>query len=242
MNVPLRKYRKEFRHSYAFGISATLELLRRRPEAAMGVLASSRSSSSETVREVRQLCNRFALEFRADDAGLSRLGCNENCMVVGVFRKFIGHLEPAASHVILDRPQYHGNIGTIMRTMVGFGFRNLAIIRPAAEALDPECVRASMGAAFAVTLEYFNRIDDYLQGNARTIYPFVVRGGRTLDEVSFHSPFSLLFGNEGSGLSEAASRSGQPLTIPHTAAIDSLNIAIAVGIALYEVSRRMHVS
>jgi RNA methyltransferase, TrmH family len=240
MNVPLRKYRKEFRHSYAFGISATLELLRRRPEAALGVISSSRSSRSGTAGEIRRLCGVLDLEYRTDDAGLSRLGCKENCMVVGVFRKFTGRLDPAANHVILDRPQYYGNLGTIMRTMIGFGFRDLAIIRPAADALAPECIRASMGAAFAVTCEYFNRLDDYLQGNDRTIYPFVVQGGTTLGEVRFRPPLSLLFGSEGSGLGTIWARCGQPVTIPHETMIDSLNIATAVGIALYEASRCGH--
>jgi len=241
MNVPLRKYRKEFRHSYAFGISATLELLRRRPEAALGVVASSRTSGSRMVQEIRRLCGRHRLEFRTDDSALSRLGCKENCVVAGVFRKFAGCLAPTANHVVLDRPQYCGNLGTIMRTMVGFGFRDLAIIRPAADALAPECIRASMGAAFAVTFEYFDCLDDCLRSSDRTVYPFVVEGGRTLGEVSFQPPLSLLFGSEGSGLREGSARGGESVTIPHSDDVDSLNIAMAVGIALYEVGRRMPV-
>src|SRR4030042_6722913 len=116
MNVPLRKYRRDFRHSYAFGISPTLELLRCRPDVAIGVIASVRSDRSEAVWEIRQLCRRLALEFRVDDSSLARLGRKESCVVVGVFRKYAGLLEPTASHVILDRPQYPGNIGAITRT------------------------------------------------------------------------------------------------------------------------------
>jgi RNA methyltransferase, TrmH family len=78
MNVPLRKHRKGFWHSYALGISPTLELLRRRPDVAVGVIASTRSVRSRSVEEIRLLCRRWALEFRVDDDGLQRLGCKDN--------------------------------------------------------------------------------------------------------------------------------------------------------------------
>ena len=239
MNVSLRKYRREFLHSYAFGISPTLELLRRRPGAAMGVIASARSDRSETTREIRRLCHDLGMAFRIDDVGLERLGCRESCVVAGVFRKYVDLLDPTANHVMLDRPQYHGNIGTIARTMAGFGFTDLAVIRPAAEVLDPECIRSSMGAAFAVRCQYFDSFGVYQQIHRRTVYPFVVEGGEAPEAITFRSPLSLLFGNEGAGLSKSQCRSWQCVSIPHAADIDSLNVAVAVGIALYELSRRM---
>jgi RNA methyltransferase, TrmH family len=237
VNVPLKKYRKEFRHSYAFGISPTLELLHRRPSAALGVMASARADRSPMARQIRRLCDQLGLEFRTDDACVARLGCKEDCMTVGVFRKYVGRLDPGANHVVLDRPQYSGNVGTIARTMIGFGFANLAVIRPAAQVLDPECVRSSMGAVFSTTFEYFDSFDAYVGAHHREIHPFVVGGGTAPEEVRFLPPVSLLFGNEGTGLPEELCRCGRSVTIPHSRAVDSLNIAVAVGIALYQVSR-----
>jgi RNA methyltransferase, TrmH family len=159
-------------------------------------------------------------------------------MVVGVFRKYTCKLASTANHVVLDRPQYPGNVGAIARTILAFGFADLAIIRPAAEVLDPESVRASMGAAFGVRSEYFANLEDYQAGHPRPIYPFVVTGGRPVTEVTFRPPLSVLFGNEGSGLPEAICSCRPCVSIPQSHNVDSLNVAVAVGIALYEVSRR----
>ena len=48
-----------------------------------------------------------------------------------------------------------GNLGTIMRTMVGFGMEDLAIIRPGVDAYDPKVIRASMGSIFHLRFAYF---------------------------------------------------------------------------------------
>lgn len=241
MNVPLRRYRKGLGHSYAFGLSATLELLRRQPEAALGVVASPRCRRSPVAQRIRQACHRLGLEFRLDESALDRLGCKESCVLVGVFRPYNSHLDPIANHLVLHQPQYAGNLGTIVRTMLGFGFDDLAVIQPGSQILDPQCVRASMGAVFAVRFEYFQSLDAYRQAHPRTIHPFVVQGGQDLAHVAFRQPLSLLFGSEGGGLPEAACRCGPCVCIPHRQTIDSLGISVAVGISLYEVSRRLDV-
>ena len=55
-----------------------------------------------------------------------------------------------------------------------------------------------------------------------------------IDSVKVNPPFTLVFGNESSGLPRELEKLGTKVTIPHSKAIDSLNISVAVGIALHE--------
>lgn len=62
---------------------------------------------------------------------------------------------------MLHHPSDSGNLGTILRTALGFGLKNIAIIRPAVDSDDPRVVRASMGAAFSLNIRHFDSFEQY---------------------------------------------------------------------------------
>ena len=115
-----------------------------------------------------------------------------------------------------------------------------ALILPAADLYDPQVVRASMGALFSMRVQTFNRFEDYRAAYpGRALYPFMLQASIPLDEAAAGatSPFSLIMGNEGSGLPNEFIAYGQPVRIPHSNAIDSLNLAVAASIGMYAFSR-----
>ena len=110
------------------------------------------------------------------------------------------------------------------------------LIRPCVDAFDPHVVRASMGAFFQLRLRTFDTFDDYRAlYPGRALYPFMLDGARPLDEVArcAHTPFSLVFGNEQSGLPAVFQTYGQSVFIPQSDKIDSLNLSVAVSIGAY---------
>jgi TrmH family RNA methyltransferase len=93
-----------------------------------------------------------------------------------------------------------------------------------------------MGAAFSLRIwEY----DDFLEYRAafplRTLYPFMLDGARELDTAvkRIVTPYTLIVGNEGSGLPASFQKEGLPVRIPHSEAIDSLNLSVAASIGMY---------
>ena len=80
---------------------------------------------------------------------------------------------------------------------------------------------------------------DYLEKRfpGNNLYPFMLDGSTLLQKTVIDEPFSLVFGNEATGLSAEFSRKGQPVRIEHTHNIDSLNLPTAVGIAIYEATK-----
>jgi TrmH family RNA methyltransferase len=238
MDVSLKPYKREFDHSYALGVFPSLELVEAQPQHVLKVLVSSKGERNAGVRMLERLCERAHIRLETNDRAVERLAQKENTFAVGVFRKYASDLQPASNHVVLVSPSDMGNLGTIARTMLGFGVVDLAIVRPAADMFDPKVVRASMGAIFRLRCRYFDTFEQYREAaGGRALYPFMTGGDLGLDETTFDRPFSLVFGNESAGLPPEYRAVGTPVTIRHTAQIDSLNLPMSVGIALYEATR-----
>lgn len=238
MDVPLKPYKREFEYSYSLGVFPTLELVDAQPRHVLRVLVSSTGARNEGVRKLERLCERAGIRLDTNDRAVERLAQKENTFAVGVFRKYDSDLQPASNHVVLVNPGDMGNLGTIARTMLGFGVPDLGVVRPAADMFDPKVVRASMGAIFRLRCRYFDSFDLYREAaGERSLHPFMTGGDLMLDRARFSPPFTLVFGNESAGLPPEYRKIGTPITIRHSAAIDSLNLPMSVGIALYEATR-----
>ena len=170
---------------------------------------------------------------------VEELSGKDNTMVVGEFEKFQSDLDLSSNHVVLVNPMNMGNLGTIERCLVGFGIHDLAIITPSADPFDPKVVRASMGALFHLRIRLFSSFEDY-QSIAGThhFYPFMLQAKSFLPQAQITSPWSLIFGNESTGLDPRFLSYGEPLKIPQTPDVDSLNLDNAVAIALYQFTCR----
>lgn len=236
MDFRLKRYQKEFEHSYSFGVFATLELLACRPEHVLGVVLASKGERNSGIERLRDECAALGIAAEVGDAAIERLSPKESHLAVGVFRKYRSALDAARDHVVLVNPGDMGNLGTIARTMAAFGLSDLALIRPAADLFDPRAVRASMGALFRLSCQYFDDFDAYRAAFARRLYPLMTDGRVALGEARFIPPFALVFGSESSGLPASFHDLGTSVRIPHMGLVDSLNLSVAVGIALYAAS------
>lgn len=233
-------YKKEFPHAYAPGVTLSVYLLERMPQACRAFLLAQAGLENQGVRKIIDRCGELGVPCAVQDKAIRRLWPKDNCYCVGVFDKPQRALDPAAPHVVLVNPSDMGNLGTIERTCLGFGVRNVAVIRPGADCYDPKAVRASMGAVFALNIAYY---DDFAAYRAafpgRELFPFMLDGSEAMERVGpGEVPYSLIFGNESSGLPADFAAVGRPVRIDHGADIDSLNLSIAVGIGVYHFTRR----
>ncbi len=232
---PLKPYSSELDYSYAPGVFPSLQLMQAAPERALRLLLSEKAQG-EGVEKLRAICREHGVREETADRALSRLSGKGNCYAAVVFEKRFAELETQAPHVVLHRPMDEGNLGTIQRAMLGFGVRNLAIVRPAADAFDPKVVRATMGAIFSMRVRYYDDFEEYRREfSTHALYPFMLDGSISLGKAcaSPQTPWTLIFGNEGSGLPPEFAQMGTPVRIPHSGDIDSLNLAVAASIGLY---------
>jgi RNA methyltransferase, TrmH family len=234
MNIRLKRYHKDFTYSYANGVYSTIELLNSHPEHTLKVLISSSGERNEGVIKIRKLCKEHGISVETNDKTIERISLNEKHLAVGVFNKYQSLIEPEKNHMVLVNPSDMGNIGAIARTMDGFGVMNLAIIRPAVDSFDPKAIRASMGSIFHLNIEYFDSLRDYQKSFKNNLYLFMTGEKDNIRETRFERPYALVFGNESTGLPDDIQAEGKIVSIPQTKNIDSLNLAVAAGIVLYE--------
>lgn len=233
-----KRYRKEDAVSYSLGITLTFELLKFKAEYVNRIFIHSGMKQGETLDKLLLLCKENQIEVVYADKIFNVLSQKENCYVIGEFRKFQGILDKERSHIVLVNPSNAGNMGTIMRSALGFGMNQMAIIRPAVDAFDPKVVRASMGAIFSTDFVYFESFEEYQkQFGERELYPFMLDAKRSLHQVKPQGKFSLIFGNEATGLPAEFASIGTSVIIPHSDRIDSLNLPIAASIAMYEATK-----
>jgi TrmH family RNA methyltransferase len=235
--MALKKYKKSLPYSYSFGVFTTLELLRYRPDRVDKVVIDPKGEKNRGTKEIEDICRAKNIKVEHDAGFVRRLSGKENAYVLGIFNKYDGKIEKGKTHVVLVEPSDTGNLGTVMRAMLGFGVENLAVIRPAVDVFTPKSVRASMGSVFRMNVEYFNTFEDYMEVHKNKPYLFMLNGQKLLSQVSFQSPYALVFGNEGEGLPDSLKKYGDTVKISQSENIDSLNLAVAVGIGLYQASK-----
>ena len=195
------------------------------------------ADDSSGVARVRRTCADHGIEVITDARTVRTLSGRGNSWVMAAFTPWQDTLDEAADHLLLVRPADPGNVGTIVRTMIGLGLRDLAVVPPGVDTWDPRVVRASMGARFAVRVAAVNSAADYARGQrTRTLYPFLTDGAHRLGELAFDRPATLVFGPEAAGLDAADGRLGPGVMIP-AAGVDSFNLAVAAALGLWELHR-----
>lgn len=235
----MKTYNKENDYSYTLGVFPTIELLKNKSQKVMRVILHSQADKNSGVFVIKELCAKASIPIEISDKTINKLSKKGNCYAIGVFNKYITKLEEN-HHVVLVNPSDMGNMGTIIRTMLGFGYRNLAIIRPGVDVFDPKVVRASMGALFNMNIQYFDNFEEYLHDySSHQIYPLMLKGAKNIHQLEISDQYhSLIFGNESSGLPNDYLNYGQSVFIPHTEWIDSLNLSMALGITLSIFSKK----
>jgi TrmH family RNA methyltransferase len=132
--------------------------------------------------------------------------------------------------------QEPGNLGAVLRSAAAFGFREALLGPGCADPFSPKALRGSMGAAFIMPLRRLSK-DHYASG--RWVALDNGQGATPIGDADLGRPLRLMVGNEGHGwrgadLPELCVRASIPTT-----GVESLNAAVAVGIACYEVERRL---
>jgi TrmH family RNA methyltransferase len=167
-------------------------------------------------------------------------------MVVGVFSQRYLPLKDVRPKdgdvwVALDRVRDPGNLGTVIRTVDAVGAKGIILVGETTDPFSLETVRATMGSVFAVPVARATP-DVFLAW--RKGFPGLVAGTHLKGAVDYRSvdfsnrPVLLLMGNEQQGLPDNLAEScDRLLRIPQAGRADSLNLAVATGIMLFEIRR-----
>ena len=135
---------------------------------------------------------------------------------------------------VLDRLQDAGNVGSILRSAAALGVRQIVALKGTAALGSAKVMRAGMGAHFALRLVEQVQLQD-LERLALPLLATSSHGGETLGACELPHPAAWVFGHEGQGVSEPLlAQCQRRLRIPQPGGEESLNVAAAAAICLYE--------
>jgi len=142
--------------------------------------------------------------------------------------------------MVLDGIQDPGNAGAILRSAEAFGATGAVFLKGATSPYNPKCLRASAGSLFRLPL--VSGLDDALVAAALVqrrihLYAAMPRAAKTLAEYDLAAPCAILIGSEGRGVRPGWRSRATQLRIP-TSGVESLNVAVAAGVLLYEARRQ----
>lgn len=241
-------YHKDADYSYVLGPFPAFECLKWRPDL---LLAAYYDPAFREIDKFCKLAEKSGIKAETAPKLINKLAHGQKEPYVAViYRKdgFFRSLSPAADHIVLHSVANSGNLGTILRSALAFNFADIALIGNCVSSFLPEIAKASMGAMFALNIEYFPTMSDYLRRycaseNKRQLFSFclsptAVNLSAIAAQFKQDEPRSLIFGNEGQGLAPEFEREPYtPVIIEQSPAVDSLNLAIAASIAMYNVKK-----
>jgi len=144
--------------------------------------------------------------------------------------------------IVLAGLQDPGNVGAIVRAAAAFGAAGLVAIEGTANPFSWKALRGAMGGTFRLPVAARGTASDVIAAahdHDVRIVAAVPRGGTPLPRVDFHRPIAIVMGGEGAGVSTAImTAADDSLTIPMRAPVESLNVAVAAALVLYEASRQ----
>jgi RNA methyltransferase, TrmH family len=146
---------------------------------------------------------------------------------------------PSGDAVLLDAVQDAGNVGAILRTAAAAGIGNVLLGPGCAGAWTSRVLRGGQGAHFSLAIREQVDLAAALTACQATSVATVARDGTNLFELDLTGPILWLVGNEGAGLSaELVAAAELRATIPLTAGTESLNVAAATAVCLFEAYRQ----
>ena len=169
-------------------------------------------------------------------------------MVVGIFHARWQNLfdikpKPGETWVALDRVRDPGNLGTIIRTIDAAGASGLILVGETTDPFSLETVRATMGSVFSVPLARgtLHEFIKWQKSSGTTVVATHLKGAIDYRKANYKAkPVVLLMGNEQAGLpDELADTAGIKVRIPQQGKADSLNLACATAVMLFEARRHL---
>lgn len=183
--------------------------------------------------------------LEVSEAVLGKLSSKDNPQsMLGVFKQRWIEPPPAARverddvWLALEEVRDPGNLGTIIRTADAVGVAGIVLVGSSCDPYAHDCVRATMGSVFAVPLARMQR-EDFLawaEGWRGDIVGTHLDGSEDFRKPQYRAPTLLVMGSEGPGMSDAVTAACTRLVkIPMAGNLDSLNLAVATALVLYQI-------
>ncbi len=227
-----KKYRKEMNLFLAEGIKVCDELLK--SDYTIEKVIIEKSNQNLINKYSALLSEHQILLGSLDD--ITRLSDTESPQDIIAYAKVReNHINYQDNFIYLEDIQDPGNLGTIIRTALWFGVENIYVSDNSVDFFSPKVIRSTMGAVFHSNIVRIHpEINLREMFNEHKLYGTALQSEKSIKDVVKSEKFGLFFGNEARGLSpEIMKYLDETFIISGSDDIESLNLSVAAGIALY---------
>ncbi len=244
-NLQQRKGRRRSPFAVAEGVRLVEEAVRAGVSCKGAVVSPALSTTLRGADLIAAIASRAIHIEEVDERTFSELAGTESpqgiLMVVQPPRFQIEeiHPKPRFPVLVLDGVQDPGNLGALLRTAYGLGAPGVVLLSGTADADNAKALRAAMGAGFSLPIARatVNELATWIEKGGVTLWA-AVADGKPIVRTSPPERLAIVVGNEGAGVRpDVLELARHRITIPLARGAESLNVAVAAGILLYEVQR-----
>ncbi|MGN6583949.1 MAG: TrmH family RNA methyltransferase [Rhizobiaceae bacterium] len=245
--LALKKFRDQQNAFLAEGLKLVLDALDQGWTIRALVFAKAQKGNTVVEKAAARTVASGGLVLEVSEKVLAAITRRDNPqMVVGVFsQRFekLAAIRPEGEDVwvALDRVRDPGNLGTIIRTADAVGAKGVILVGECTDPFSLETVRATMGSIFAqpVAKAGMEEFLEWRKGFGGLLVGAHLKGAVDYRSINYRDrPVVVLMGNEQQGLPDALAETCDRLVrIPQAGRADSLNLAVATGIMLFEIRR-----
>lgn len=206
-------------------------------------IISETPAVSPEVKAILQSCDECPCYELGDSLfkGISSVPSPQGILFVARADQFQTSIDFDQPCILLDRLQDPGNLGTIIRTSAAAGVKQIVLSSETVKAWSPKVLRSAQGAHFAVNIHDNANLLSLIPRFALPVYACALGENQTsLYAPNLSMPAVWVFGNEGQGVSpEVMAIAEKRVIIPQTDLVESLNVAVAAAVTLFEQRRRL---
>lgn len=160
--------------------------------------------------------------------------------IIGVVAVKENKLHESNKYIVLDGVNDPGNLGTIIRTSLALGVKDFILSKDCVDIYNEKVIRATQGAIFQANI-YYSDLENIYKSLAKDGYEIVVTSLEASEDVKNLqklNKYALVVGNEANGVSKVSlDNATKKVIIPLNNNIESLNVAMALGIVLYQLEK-----
>lgn len=156
--------------------------------------------------------------------------------IIGLVDLKLETLQNKTTYILLDNINDPGNLGTIIRTSLALGVKDIILANDTVDPFNEKVIRATQGTIFKcnIYVEDLTKAYNFLKQKQIEIITTDLKAKTKLNELKINDDFCLVVGNEANGISQLSKQmSDTSIIIPLENNVESLNVAMALGITLY---------
>jgi TrmH family RNA methyltransferase len=207
----------------------------------MVVVSESRLGVAEIAGQLQYVAGQAPVILLEDSlfSELASLETPSGIMAVGPVPADAGMIAYDRDSVALDGVQDPGNVGSILRSAAAAGFSQVLLSSDCAHAWSPKVLRSAMGAHFLIDIHEMCDLPSFVRSFSGQVVVTEVAADRDLYAADLRTPSAWVFGSEGRGVRpDVAAAAKTHVRIPMPGSTESLNVAAAAAICLFETVRQ----